>query len=59
MTSSARGPLPPPPRADVRALLGDPDRIVRGSPGTQAWVFKQSGITVTVENGVIRQIVAH
>lgn len=45
--------------AEIRALLGDPDRVLPGSPGTQAWVFKDNGITVTVENGVIRQIVAH
>ena len=44
---------------EVRSFLGDPDRVVSNSPGTQAWLYKGSDITVTVQNGVIRQIEAH
>jgi hypothetical protein len=45
--------------AQVRALLGDPDHVVPGSAGTQLWVFDDSQMSVTVQNGLVRQIEAH
>lgn len=45
--------------AAIRRMLGDPDRVVTHPSGGRAWVYKESGITVTVKNGVVRQIEAH
>jgi hypothetical protein len=44
---------------DIRALLGDPDRVIQHSPGNRAWIYKNSGITVSLEGGLIRQIEVH
>lgn len=45
--------------AEVRALLGDPDRVVAGAAGTQLWVFEDAQMAVTVQAGLVRQIEAH
>ncbi len=44
---------------EIRTLLGDPDHVITGPPGTQVWVFDGSQMRITVENGVVRQIAAH
>jgi hypothetical protein len=44
-------------RQEIRALLGDPDHVIRGSvPGRSAWIFDGAGLTVTLEGGVIRRV---
>jgi hypothetical protein len=45
--------------AEIRALLGDPDRVVTSPAGAQTWFFEDSDMSVTVRNGVVRQIEAH
>lgn len=45
--------------AEIRALLGDPDRVVSTSDGAQEWTFKANRMTVTLQNGVVRQIAAY
>ncbi len=45
--------------AEIRALLGDPDRVVTSPSGAQTWFFEDSRMSVTVRGGVIRQIEAH
>jgi hypothetical protein len=44
---------------DIRALLGDPDRVIEHSSGSRAWLYTNSGITVTLQGGLIRQIEVH
>jgi hypothetical protein len=41
---------------DLRNLLGDPDRVVRPKAGRVVWIFESAGATVTLDDGIIRQI---
>jgi hypothetical protein len=43
----------------IRGLLGDPDRVVSKPSGVQAWIFKRNRMTVTIQNGVVREIAAY
>jgi len=45
--------------AQLRALIGDPHRVVTKPSGVQVWIFKTSRMTVTIQNGVVRQIAAY
>ncbi len=45
--------------AGIRALLGDPDRVIKDSSGAQVWVFNGTNITVTVKGGLVRQVSAY
>jgi hypothetical protein len=45
--------------AEIRALLGEPDRVVTSPAGAQTWFFEDSHMSVTVHNGVVRQVEAH
>jgi hypothetical protein len=45
--------------AQIRALLGEPARVVTSPSGAQTWFFEDARMSVTVRGGLIRQIEAH
>ncbi len=45
--------------AQIRALLGDPDRVLTKSPQLAVWFFTTNRITVTVENGAVSRVEAY
>lgn len=42
--------------ADVRALLGDPGRVLTKPGGVSVWVFRTSRVTLTWQNGLLRLV---